>query len=68
VTRATPAAGASNDAREIVGHRIGLIAAFIATVYPRFWATEGEVLSRPGGVVLAAAIAGTVVIVAPWTI
>ena len=33
-------------AREIGGNRIGAIAAFMAALYPRFWATEGEVLSE----------------------
>ena len=33
-------------AREVVGDRAGVIAALLAAVYPRLWATEGEVLSE----------------------
>ena len=33
-------------AREMVGDRVGVIAALLAAVYPRLWATEGEVLSE----------------------
>jgi 4-amino-4-deoxy-L-arabinose transferase-like glycosyltransferase len=33
-------------AREVAGDRAGVIAACIAAVYPRLWATEGEVLSE----------------------
>ncbi len=32
--------------REVAGDRVGVLAAFGAAIFPRFWATEGEVLSE----------------------
>lgn len=32
--------------REAAGDRVGVLAAFGAAIFPRFWATEGEVLSE----------------------
>ncbi|MGZ6886631.1 MAG: glycosyltransferase family 39 protein [Acidimicrobiia bacterium] len=32
--------------REVAGDRVGVVAAFGAAVFPRFWASEGEILSE----------------------
>lgn len=42
--------------REVVSDRVGVIAALLAAVYPRLWATEGEVLSESLYAVIVAAM------------